>query len=91
MSKRVQVVVSEEERERFRREAERRGQSLSSWMREAALERAAEQPVDRFATAEDVRAFFAACDAEREEGREPDWEQHRMVIEDSIRDGAPRT
>ncbi len=91
MSKRVQVVVSEADLERFRREAERRGQSLSSWMRDAAMERAAEEPVDRFESAEDVKAFFEACDNNREEGREPDWEQHRMVLEDSIRQGTPRT
>lgn len=91
MSKRVQVIVSEEERERFRREAERRGQSLSSWLREAGLERAAEEPVGRFESAQDVREFFAACDEKREDGREPDWEQHRIVLEDSVRQGTPRT
>lgn len=41
----------------------------------------------RFETAEDVRAFFKACDTDREELREPDWEEHRLVLENSIRSG----
>ena len=35
----------------------------------------------------ELRAFFSACDR-REEGREPDWQDHLAVIEASKRSGA---
>jgi hypothetical protein len=36
---------------------------------------------------EDLDALFAACDA-REEGTEPDWEEHLAMIERSKGSGA---
>ncbi|MBI3981639.1 MAG: antitoxin [Gemmatimonadetes bacterium] len=85
---RIQVPIDEPERERFRQQAEREGRSLAAWLREAAREKlvAAERakPLD---TLEELRAFFAECDG-RESGTEPDWEQHRRVIEASIRSGS---
>jgi hypothetical protein len=39
---------------------------------------------------EELKAFFAASDA-REQGREPDWEDHLKVIEASMRSGATDT
>jgi hypothetical protein len=88
MTTRVQVLLSDEERERFRRLAERRGQSLSSWMREAARERATEEPPKRLQMPEDFRRFFTECDAREGEGREPDWEDHRRALESALRSGA---
>jgi hypothetical protein len=80
MSKRVQVILSEKEREVLRIQARRDGQSLSAWLRTAALEklgdRAEEKAIDSL---EALRGFFKECDA-RELGREPDWEEHRDVI-----------
>ncbi len=38
---------------------------------------------DEFESAEDLRAFFAECDARAGEGTEPDWEQHPAVIDSS--------
>lgn len=84
MSTRINLVVDEEEKARFRRQAEREGLSLSEWLREAARAKADDAedgpPLD---TVEGLREFFAACDR-REEGREPDWEEHRRVIEESV-------
>lgn len=91
MSTRVQVIVGQQERERFRRCAERQGQSLSAWIRDAARERAGEEPAERLETAAQVRDFFAECDRRETEGREPDWHEHRQVIEESIRAGSPTT
>jgi uncharacterized protein (DUF1778 family) len=88
MTTRVQVILSEEEREYFRRLAERRGQSLSSWMREAARERAGDEPPQRFRTPEDFHRFFAECDERAGDGREPEWEEHRSALERSLRSGA---
>ncbi len=84
---RIQVPIDESERERFRQQAEREGKSLAAWLRQAGREKlvAAERarPLD---TLEELQAFFAECDG-RESGSEPDWEEHRRVIETSIRSG----
>ncbi len=88
MSTRVQVILGEEEREAFRSRAERDGLSLSAWLREAGREKlTAQEPAKRITSLEELRAFFATCDA-REKGREPDWEEHLAVIEGSIGAGA---
>lgn len=86
---RIHIVIDQAERERFRRQAAREGKSLAAWLREAGRDKlaAAERQV-RLDTVDELRAFFAACDA-REPGREPDWEEHRRVIEQSIRSGLP--
>lgn len=86
---RIHVVLDDADKERFRRQAEREGKSLSAWLRDAALERltAAERRTS-IATVDELDAFFAACDA-RERGREPDWEEHRRVIDQSKRSGLP--
>ena len=86
---RIQVLVSAEEKEAFREMAERDGQSLSAWLRSAALNRlAAATKGHAIETVEDLRAFFVACD-EVEAGVEPDWEDHLRVIEGSLKkDGA---
>ncbi len=90
MATRVQVVLGQEERERFRRQAELEGKSLSSWLREAGRERLDTRRARRIASAADLNAFFRKCDA-RERGREPDWEEHQAVIERSRRSGQSPT
>ncbi len=87
MSKRVQVVMDEEERETFRRVAEREGLSLSAWLREAAREKL-ESSEDRrvIKTAEELKRFLASC-RQSEKGVEPDWEQQKAMIERSARSG----
>lgn len=82
-SKRVQVILDENERESFRRLAEERGQSLSSWLREAGRQRREEQSArPPLSDPEVLMAFFSTCDG-GESGREPDWEEHRERIERS--------
>ena len=81
---RVQVVISEEERERFRGQARREGLSLSAWLRAAARERlakACERP--GIQTTEALDAFFQQCDEREKAGSEPDWEEHLKVITSS--------
>jgi hypothetical protein len=84
---RIHIILDESDKERFRQRAAKEGKSLAEWIRLAAREKltAAEQ-TERLDTAEDLRAFFAAC-AARETGREPDWEEHRRVIDASRRSG----
>ena len=84
---RIHVLLDEADKERFRRQAEREGKSLSAWLRDVALQRlAALERRTSIATVTELDAFFSACDA-REHGREPDWNEHRRVIEESKRSG----
>ena len=87
---RVQVLLTEAEREAFRREAELRGQSLSGWLRESGIERLEEEREKKISTTAELKRFFADC-RRREKEREPDWKDHLRVIESSRRRGQSGT
>lgn len=87
MTVRIQVILAEDERETLRRQAESEGMSLSAWLRKTALQAVAGKDRRRISGLEDLRSFFAECDA-REHGREPDWEEHLAVIRRSRLPGA---
>jgi hypothetical protein len=82
---RVQVLISETEREAFRVEAEREGQSLSGWLRERGLEGLdARSSRKKIGSVAELKKFFAACDRrEKGRGEEPDWKEHLRVIDAS--------
>ncbi len=88
--RRVQVLLEEQEREQFRREAERQGLSLSAWLRRAGQERLEARRRRRITSPRELRAFFRAADA-REKGREPDWDEHEAVIARSKASGQSGT
>ncbi len=80
MSVKIQVVLSEGERDQLRRQAALEGLPLSTWLRRAGLQCLARaQTASRLDSAEALAIFFEQCDA-REQGREPDWEKHLAVI-----------
>jgi len=83
---RIQIVVSEVEREELRGAAALEGLSLSEFLRQAARDRLAAAPQTEIHTVEGLRRFFQECD-EREKGEEPDWQTHRHLIEESKTDG----
>jgi hypothetical protein len=87
MSSRIHIVLDEAEKARYRRQAQREGKSLGAWLRAAAEDRlrASLQPRPLRTRAE-LERFFVECD-EREPAPEPDWADHRAVIERSRRDG----
>ncbi|CAN5427985.1 antitoxin VapB23 [soil metagenome] len=86
MSTRIQVILTRDEREAFRRRADAEAVSLSAWLREAGRRRLAEERVRPLETAEEVRVFFATLpDVDR--GIEPDWEAHLAAIDASRREG----
>jgi hypothetical protein len=88
---RVQVLMTPEEREAFRRVARAEGLSLSGWLRKAGLERlAAAGARERIEEPEQLDEFFSRCDA-RESGREPDWEEHLKIIRRSREAGQSDT
>lgn len=89
---RIQLVLSSEDRDRFFHEAQKEGISLSEWLRRAGRDRARrDSSQGRFSSAVEVATFFADCDATKEEGTEPDWDQHQSVINASRRHGASET
>lgn len=82
MTTRIHILVDEADKARYRQQADREGKSLGAWLREAAEEKlvASEGSVIRHVA--DLDRFFEACDG-RESGPEPDWLEHREVIEGS--------
>ena len=90
-SKRVQVILDAEDRRSFEAMAKREGLSLSAWLREAGRERLSRLRTHRrFETVEELDGFFDEC-RDRESGAEPDWDEHRLVIEGSIARGRSAT
>lgn len=69
----------------------REGKSLAAWLRDAAEARIRTASAERdLRSVDDLRSFFEECD-ERETGTEPDWSEHRKVIERSRRQGLEAT
>ncbi|GAB4116138.1 MAG: hypothetical protein Tsb0027_07290 [Wenzhouxiangellaceae bacterium] len=92
MTVRVQVILNERERAKFRHQARQEGQSLSAWLRDAGRERLrASEQAPKFFDRKSLVEFFARCDHHAGTGREPDWAEHRQVIEHSRRQGLPET
>lgn len=88
---RVQLIIPDEDRYRYVRQAKRDGLTLSAWLRAAAREKLkAEEESDRFKSVEDLRRFFAECDAKQGPEVEPDWEEHKRAIQESRLRGLPK-
>ena len=89
---RVQIVIADEDRDRFVAQARREGLTLSAWLRAAARERLeARQRPAPFESGEDLEAFFRECDTIEGPEREPDWEEHLAVMRESQLSGATST
>ena len=89
---RVQLVMPDEDRDRFVHQARREGMSLSAWLRAAARERLeTKQSVKQFQAPEDVEEFFRACAALDGPETEPDWSEHLRVMNESRGRGAAGT
>ena len=81
---RVQLIIPDEDKMRYVQQARREGLTFSAWLRAAAQERLREkEESDRFKSVEDLNRFFAEIDARRGPEREPDWEEHERLIEES--------
>ncbi len=87
---RVQLIIPDEDRDRFVRQARRDGLTFSAWLRAAAHDRLeARQSAERFKSTEDLEQFFEECDARRGSGVEPDWEEHLQTLHESMTSGLP--
>lgn len=84
---RVQIEISDSDRERFVRQARREGMSLSAWLHAAGHTRLESRQHSRpFASEEDAMAFFQECDSLDGPDVEPDWSEHLRVINASRAD-----
>lgn len=89
---RVQLVIPDEDRDRYAHQARREGLSLSAWLRAAARERLDRRRRSRpFRSPGDVGEFFRDCDALDGPPSEPDWDEHLAAIDESRQRGAPGT
>ncbi len=88
---RVQLVIPDEDLERFVRQAQSEGMTLSEWLRAAAHRRLEEQQRSHpFESPADLEEFFRTCDALEGPEREPDWQEHLAVIAKSRKRNAAR-
>ena len=88
---RVQLVMPDTEKDCYVRQARREGMSLSAWLRAAAHERLErKQKGQKLKSKEDMRAFWRWCDERAGHGREPDWEEHLAVMNESKMKGLPK-
>ena len=89
---RVQLLIPDNDRDRFVHQARREGMTLSSWLRSAAHERLGRQHRSRlFDSPADIDEFFRACDELDGAGPEPNWDEHLNVIDESRSRGASST
>ena len=81
---RIQLIMPDEDRDRFVRQARREGMTLSAWLRAAAHDRFEDrQRAERFESPDDLRRFFRDCSIREDTGVEPDWEEHKHIIGES--------
>jgi hypothetical protein len=87
MASRIHILLDEAEKARYRRQAQREGKSLGAWLREAAEDRLRAAAGHRdLRSRSGLEQFFAECD-QHEVGTEPDWLEHRRLIERSRLNG----
>ena len=80
MSVRVQVIMDEKEAARFKSQAMKESKSLSAWLRDAGKKMLEmNQSVNTLRDSQTLRRFFQGC-RDREQGREPEWEEHKRQI-----------
>ena len=81
---RIQLVIPDEDLDLFVRQARSEGMTLSEWLWIAAHRRLEEQQRSHpFKSPDDLKEFFRACDALEGPEREPDWQEHLAVIDES--------
>ena len=89
---RVQLVMADDDRDRFVHQAQQEGMSLSAWLRTAARERLERrQNAKLFQSPEEVEAYFRACAALEGPETEPDWDEHLRVMSESRGRGVAST
>ena len=81
---RFQLIIPDEDHDRFAYQARLEGMSLSGWLRAAAKDRIEQRErLKPFTSSADVREFFQAHDDSGSDLREPDWDEHLKTLEPS--------
>ena len=81
---RVQIIIPDEDRDRFFSQAKREGMTLSAWLRTAAHEcLESRQLAKPFESPEELESFFRESNAKAGPGREPDWDEHLATMRES--------
>ncbi|MDY6837898.1 MAG: hypothetical protein SWH78_07985 [Thermodesulfobacteriota bacterium] len=84
MSVRIQVVLNEQEAARFKSQAQKESKSMSAWLRDAGRKMLeTNKPYQSLTEATSLKDFFKKCN-KRERGKEPDWEEHKKLIVESM-------
>ena len=90
---RVQLVIPDEDRDLLRPSGAERGPDLervAQGRRPPTARRKAAIPPLRI-PGRPLKEFFSACDALEGPGREPDWQEHLAVIDESRKRDAAKT
>jgi hypothetical protein len=83
---RVQLIIPDEDRDRFVHQARKDGLTFSAWLRAAAHKRLEEQQrSNRFGSSAHLQEFFRTCDDLEGPEREPEWDEHLRAIDESRR------
>ncbi|MEM5788220.1 MAG: hypothetical protein AAGU11_12950 [Syntrophobacteraceae bacterium] len=85
MSIRVQVILDEEDFSKFKAEASKESKSLSSWLRDAGRSALERRKTKRMVDPEELSIFFEERRA-KEKGMEPDWDEHKRLITEGMKD-----
>ena len=81
---RFQLIIPDEDRDRFAYEARLEGMTLSGWLSAAAEDRIERRERFKpFTSLADVREFFQAHDDSGSGLREPDWEEHLKTLREA--------
>ena len=89
---RFQLIIPDEDRDRFVYQARLEGMSLSAWLRAAAEDRIEQRErLKPFSSSADVREFFQDHDDSGSGLREPDWEKHLKTLRESKLAGSSGT
>ena len=81
---RVQLIIPDEDRDRFVHQARLEGMTLSGWLRAAAEERLEHRErLKPFTSSGEVREFFLDHDESGSDESEPDWEDQLKTLHDS--------
>lgn len=88
---RVQLVIPDEDRDRFVQQARREGLTLSAWLRATAHARLEyRQRSELFESPADMEKFFMVCDTLEGPETEPEWDEHLSAITGSRRRNAAK-
>ena len=81
---RVQLIIPDEDCDWFVYQARKEGLTFSAWLRAAAHERFKDrQRSNPFESPVHMEEFFRSCDALEGPEREPKWEEHLRVMDES--------